>query len=65
MATQMHSIASCIIRDCPWEADGPNADKQAHLHTTTKAAGAVQHPTSSSTHPTTHCRQEGCHDTAR
>jgi hypothetical protein len=58
--TSLHSIASC--HDCAWEADGPNADQMAHLHTTSKARGHTQHATTSRTHPTTRCAQEGCHD---
>ena len=60
MSVRLHSVASCLARDCPWDADGPDADEQAHRHTTTKAQGAVQHPTVTRTHPTTRCDQEGC-----
>lgn len=61
MATvRLHSIATCLAKDCPWEADGPDADAQAHLHAASKAQGAVHHATSSRTHPTTRCPQEGC-----
>ena len=58
--TRLHTVAHCAAKDCPWEADGPDADTLAHRHTTTKARGAVQHPTTTRTHPTTACQQEGC-----
>ena len=60
--TAMHTLAACLV--CPWEADGrdvKDADQLAHIHTTTKARGTVQHATVTRTHPTTHCAKEGCH----
>jgi hypothetical protein len=60
MTVRLHSVAKCLAPGCPWEADGDDADERAHRHSTTKAKGATQHPTASSTHPTTRCDQEGC-----
>lgn len=58
--TAMHTIARCLAKDCPWEADGPTADAQANLHGASRAASAVHHPTSTTSHPTNRCAQEGC-----
>ena len=58
-----HTISTCLT--CGWGVDGrdvKDADQAGHLHTTSKAKGAVQHPTTTRTHPTTRCQQEGCHD---
>jgi hypothetical protein len=63
MATtvRLHAIAYCLERDCPFEADGPDADAQAHRHSDTRAKrGGAEHATATRTHPTTRCAQEGC-----
>ena len=52
----LHERAWCHV--CPWTHDGPDADRQAHLHTTSKAKGHIQHPTGSSTHPRDLCTDE-------
>jgi hypothetical protein len=56
----LHTVASCLAPGCPWDADGPDADRQAHRHSDTKAKGGLEHPTVTRTHPTTRCDQEGC-----
>lgn len=57
----LHTIAQCTSPGCAWADDGPDPDRAAHLHTTSKARGHVPHPTVTRTHPTTHCHREGCH----
>ena len=52
----VHERAWCLR--CTWEHDGPGADQAAHRHTTSKAAGHVQHPTSSAAHPKALCTPE-------
>ena len=54
----LHSRAWC--GSCTWTAEGDDADRQAHLHTTSKAKSHVQHATASSTHPKHLCTDE-CH----
>jgi hypothetical protein len=58
VATTLHTVATCGQPGCPWEYDGPDADAKANQHTTSKAAGAVHHPTTTRTHPTTRCGKE-------
>ena len=54
--SSLHSRAWCGV--CDWTANGPDADRAAHLHTTSKAKGHVQHTTSSATHPKHLCTPE-------
>jgi hypothetical protein len=58
VATALHTVATCGLPGCPWEYDGPDADQKAHLHTTSKAAGHIQHPTSTRSHPISRCGKE-------
>lgn len=54
-----HQLASCNV--CDWTHDGADADRAAHLHTTSKAKGHERHATTSRSHPrhlcTTECTQ--------
>lgn len=52
----LHERAWCGT--CGWAHNGPGADRAAHLHTTSKAQGHVQHPTGSSAHPKSLCTPE-------
>jgi hypothetical protein len=52
----LHCRAWCT--HCSWSHSGPDADRAAHLHTTSKAQGHVQHPTASSSHPRQFCTDE-------
>jgi hypothetical protein len=63
MTVRLHTIARCLSPGCPWDADGPDADRQAHRHSDTTKRGGREHATATRTHPTTRCAQEGCtHD---
>jgi hypothetical protein len=54
-SSALHYSASC--QTCSWSAEGPDADRAAHLHTTGKGLKHPNHSTRSGFHWSTDCER--------
>lgn len=49
----LHERAWCLV--CSWAYDGPDADREGHLHSTSKARGHIRHATVTASHGSDEC----------